>query len=75
MKTVNTQISRLTSNPIGSLVGAGAGYYVAKKLMGTQKMWITIAITIVGGMLGAGVQSRMGKKGVPTAATVTGATK
>tara|TARA_R110000868_G_C10734992_1_gene751915 strand:+ start:63 stop:284 length:222 start_codon:yes stop_codon:yes gene_type:complete len=72
MKTVNTQISRLTSNPIGSLVGAGAGYYVATKLMRTQKMWMTVTITIVGALVGAGVQSRMGKKGAPTAATVAG---
>lgn len=71
---VNQTISRLTSNPIGTIVGAYAGYYVAKKLVNTQQMWMTVAIAIVGGVVGAGVQAKMGaKSGTPTAVTVNSA--
>ena len=71
MKQVTEQIGKLKSNPIGTLAGAGAGYLVAKKLVKTDKMWMTLAITVVGGVVGAMVQANMkAKKGVPTATTV-----
>ena len=69
MNTVNQSISRMTTNPIGTVVGAYAGYYVAKNLVKSQQMWMTVAIAIVGGVIGAGVQARMGAK-KPTAVTV-----
>ena len=53
MNQVNTQISKLTSNPIGSVAGAYAGYYVAKNLVKAQQMWVTIAISVVGAIVGA----------------------
>jgi outer membrane lipoprotein SlyB len=71
MKQVIEQIGKLKSNPIGTLAGAGAGLFVATKLVKTEKMWMTIAISVVGGVVGAMVQANMkAKKGVPTATTV-----
>lgn len=71
MKKVTEQIGNLKSNPIGAIAGAGAGYLVATKLVKSEKMWMTIAIAVVGGILGAMVQSNMkAKNGMPTATTV-----
>ena len=71
MKKVTEQIANLKSNPIGAIAGAGAGYLVATKLVKTDKMWMTIAIAVVGGIAGAMVQAKMkAKKGMPTATTV-----
>ena len=76
MNKVTEQIGNLKSNPIGAIAGAGAGYLVATKLVKTEKMWMTIAIAVVGGLVGAMVQSNMkAKKGMPTASTVTAPVK
>jgi outer membrane lipoprotein SlyB len=75
MKTVNVTISRLTNNLVGSVAGAVAGYYVATKMVRVQQNWMTIGITIVGAIVGAGVQANMTKKGAPTASVVTAPTK
>lgn len=65
------QITKVTSNPIGALVGVGAGYLVAKKLMKTDKMWMVAVVSILGGVAGATVQAKYkAKKGTPTATTV-----
>jgi len=74
MNTINQSISRMTSNPIGTIAGAYAGYYVAKNLVKAQQMWVTVAIAIVGGVVGAGVQAKMGAK-KPTALTVSAPVK
>jgi outer membrane lipoprotein SlyB len=66
------QISTLKNNPIGLVVGAGAGYLVATKLVKTDKMWMKIGIALAGAVAGAMVQAKIkAKKGVPTASTVT----
>lgn len=71
MKQVTEQIGKLKSNPLGTLAGAGAGYLVATKLVKTEKMWMTLAITVVGGVVGAMIQANAkARKGVPTATTV-----
>jgi outer membrane lipoprotein SlyB len=71
MNKVTEQIGNLKSNPIGAIAGAGAGYLVATKLVKTEKMWMTIAMAVVGGVVGAMVQAKMkAKKSVPTATTV-----
>lgn len=71
MTTVKEQIAKLTSNPVGSLVGVGAGYYVAKKLIKTDKMWMVVVVSVLGGVAGAMAQAKWkAKKGVPTATTV-----
>lgn len=74
MNTINAQISKMTSNPIGSVVGLGVGYWVAKNYMPSQT-WITVVVTILGGIAGANVASGMGRKGVPTTSTVATPTK
>jgi hypothetical protein len=71
MKKVTEQIGKLKSNPYGTLAGAGAGYLLATKLVKTEKLWITITITVVGGFVGAMWQANIkAKKGLPTATTV-----
>ncbi len=67
---MNATIEKVKSNPMGLVLGAGAGFLVAKKLVKTEKMWVLVAITLAGGIAGALAQSHMkAKKGVPTAAT------
>jgi outer membrane lipoprotein SlyB len=71
MNKVTEQIGNLKSNPIGALAGVGAGYLVAKKLIKTDKMWMVVVVSVLGGVAGAMVQAKMkAKKGVPTATTV-----
>jgi hypothetical protein len=72
MKTINVQLNRVMSNPTGGIVGGVAGYYAATKLIRTQKMWMTVAVTVVGVVVGAMVEANMkAKRSVPTATTVT----
>ena len=70
------QITKLKQNPMGAGVGAVAGYLVATKLVKSEKMWMTIAIAVVGGFVGAMVQAKAkAKKGAPTAAVVAAPVK
>ena len=64
-------VAKLKNNPMGLILGAGAGFLVAKQLVKTEKMWVLVAVTVAGGVAGAMVQANMkAKKGVPTATTV-----
>lgn len=71
MNTINAQIQKMTANPIGSIVGVGVGYWVAKNYIKPSQMWITIVVSVLGGIAGANVSSGMRTKGMPTATTVT----
>jgi F0F1-type ATP synthase assembly protein I len=63
--------AKAQNNPLGLLVGAGAGFLVAKKLIKTQKTWVLVATSIVGAVAGVLVQSKMkAKASQPTAKTV-----
>lgn len=65
------QFNKIKSNPIGLLVGAGAGFLVATKGIKTDKMWVKVVSAVVGGVAGAMVQSKIkAKRGVPTASIV-----
>lgn len=65
------QVKKIASNPIGALVGAGAVYFGVKKFANVENKWVLIGLTIVGGVVGAMVQSKMkAKAGAPTAVTV-----
>lgn len=71
MEIVNKTVSVVKNNFIGAIVGAGAGFLVAKKVIKTEKTWLKIVITIVGAGVGATAQSKFfAKKGAPTSATV-----
>jgi hypothetical protein len=64
-------VAKLKNNPMGVVLGAGAGFLVAKQLIKTEKMWVVIATAVVGGVAGAMVQASMKAKGSqPTASTV-----
>jgi outer membrane lipoprotein SlyB len=64
-------VTKVTSNPIGLLVGAGAGYLIASKVIKSDKMWITVVSAVVGGVVGATIQSRMkAKASQPTKETI-----
>lgn len=65
------QISKVTSNPIGAIAGAGIFWYGAKKMGNVQNNWALIAIAVVGAVVGANLQSKMkAKASQPTAATI-----
>lgn len=68
---MNSIISTVKSNPVGLIVGAGAGFLIAKKVVKTDKVIVLVAVTAVTAILGAMAQSKMhAKKSEPTAATV-----
>lgn len=70
------QFNKIKSNPIGLLVGAGAGFLVATKGIKTDKMWVKVVSALVGGVAGAMIQSKIkAKSGVPTKAVVEGTKK
>jgi hypothetical protein len=61
------QIKIVQANPIGAIVGMGAGYYAIKKYMPASSTPIVIVGAVVGALVGASVsQMLMGKKMPPT---------
>jgi outer membrane lipoprotein SlyB len=74
MNTINAQIQKMTSNPIGSIVGVGVGYWVSKNYIKPSQAWVTVLVSVLGGIAGANISSGMGRKGSPTATTVTSTT-
>lgn len=65
------QLKKITSNPIGSIVGAGAGWVASSKVLGISNLWLKLAVTAVGAIGGAMVQQNIkAKKSAPTAETV-----
>lgn len=73
MSVIKDNVAKVKNNPLGAIAGVGAGYLVATKLVKTEKMWMKVVISLVGGVAGAMVQAKMkARKGVPTAQTVTG---
>jgi len=69
-------VSMVKNNPIGLLVGAAAGYGIAKKLIKTEKTWVLVTTVVVTALVGSMVQSKMkAKSSQPTAATVSAPVK
>jgi len=67
---VNSTIAKIQNNMLGTIVGAGVGYWVGKKYMSTGT-WATVGIALVGAIAGAYVQSTISAKGsVPDKGTV-----
>jgi ABC-type enterobactin transport system permease subunit len=69
MNTIKTQIGKVTSNPIGAIVGGVAVYYAAKKYGNVTNRWMLIGAGVLGVIGGAMAQASF-KKGAPTAATI-----
>lgn len=67
----NKTISKVQANPIGAIVGMGAGYYAVKKYMPLSSTPIVIVGAILGAIAGANVASMIkAKRSVPTRAEV-----
>lgn len=66
---MKNQISMITSNPIGAVVGGVAFYYGAKKMANISNMYALLAIGAVGLYVGAMLQTKLMPKGTPTATT------
>jgi len=67
----NKTISQVKANPIGAIVGMGAGYYAVKKYMPLSSTPIVIIGAILGAIAGANVSSMIqAKKSMPTRAQV-----
>ena len=62
MNTIKNQISTVTSNPIGAIVGGVAVYYAAKKYGNVTNRWMLIGAGVVGVIGGAMAQSAITKK-------------
>lgn len=70
------QVKKITSNPIGALVGAGAMYFGVKKFAKVENKYVLIGLAVVGGVVGAMIQAKMkAKAGAPTAQIVLGGKK
>ena len=64
-------ITKVQANPIGAIVGMGAGYYAVKKYMPLSSTPIVIIGAILGAIVGANVSSMIqAKKSMPTRAVI-----
>lgn len=68
---MNKVVSTMKSNPMGVILGAGAGYLVATKGIKTTNTWYLIGTCVAGAIVGASIQSKMSAKASqPTASTI-----
>ena len=68
---VSEIIAKGKNNPLGLLIGAGAGFLIAKKLVKTQKTWVIVVVTVVGAIGGAMISSSIkAHKSAPTKSDV-----
>ena len=69
--TIKSEATKVTSNPIGAIVGGAAFFYGAKKMGKVHNVWALIGITTVGVLVGAWGQSKLkAKTSVPNATLV-----
>ncbi len=59
---IKETLTTVKSNPIGLVLGAGAGFLIAKKAAKLEKTWQLVASAVVGGILGAMGQSKLAAK-------------
>ena len=70
MEIIKTTTAKIKNNPIGAIAGAGLSYYGLKKSGKVNKTWMLIALSVVGGVAGAYIQSKVtSSAGAPTAAS------
>jgi uncharacterized membrane protein YeaQ/YmgE (transglycosylase-associated protein family) len=62
MEIVKNTTAKIKANPISSLVGVVAGFYLAKKFMPTSKWYVLGGVAIVGGIAGAMVSSAIASR-------------
>jgi general stress protein CsbA len=71
MATMKEQVAKVTSNPIGAVVGGVAVFMAAKKLGKVTNKWALIGLTVVGVVAGALAQNAIkAKKSEPKKDTV-----
>lgn len=71
MTTVKEQMSKVTANVPGAIVGGVAVFYAAKKFGKVSNKWALSGAALLGILAGAMVQAKMkARKGVPTASTI-----
>lgn len=59
METLKSIGNSLKNNVIGTLAGAGAGYYAAKKWGKIENKWILGGLTLVGAVIGASIEYKI----------------
>jgi hypothetical protein len=67
---MKNQIAKITSNPIGSVVGGVAFFYGAKKFGNISNMYALVGVSLLGVVVGAMAQAKFMPKGQPTAAII-----
>ena len=67
---MKNQIAKITSNPIGSVVGGVAIFYGAKKFGNISNMYALVGVSLLGVIVGAMAQAKFMPKGQPTAAII-----
>lgn len=69
MDAIKKSVAKVTNNPLGSLIGAGAGYMVAKKFGKVEKWYYLAGAVLVGAVVGGMAQSYMKAKASTPKAT------
>ena len=70
------QLTKITSNPMGAIIGGVAMYFGVKKFAKVENKYVLMGLAVVGGVVGAMVQAKMkAKAGAPTASVVLGGKK
>lgn len=62
MEIVKNTTAKIKANPISSLVGVVAGFYLAKKFMPTSKWYVLGGVALVGGIAGAMTSSAIASR-------------
>ncbi len=62
MEIVKNTTAKIKANPISSLVGVVAGFYLAKKFMPTSKWYVMGGLALAGGLAGAMVSSAIASR-------------
>lgn len=71
MSTIKEQVTKVTKNPIGLVIGAVGAFYVAKKYGKVENKWALVAIAVGGAITGSFVNAKIkASKSVPTESSV-----
>lgn len=70
MNMIQTQVSKLTANPIGAIAGGVLVFWATKKYAGVSNNWMLGLAAVVGAVGGAMAQGSMKKPAMVTAPSV-----